>query len=158
MSKIPGISAYYHDSAAAILNDGTIIAAAQEERFSRKKHDARFPVNAVKYCLAEAECVLNEVETVVFYDKPLVKFERLLETNLAYAPKGFRSFLGAMPIWLKDKLVLKTTLRKELAAIAGCEVSELPCKLMFAGHHQPHAASAFFPSPYEKAVQFKCSC
>jgi len=152
MDKILGISAYYHDSAAALLDEGNIIAAAQEERFSRKKHDARFPVNAVKYCLQEAGLSLDDIDAVVFYDKPLVKFERLLETYLSYAPSGFRSFLAAMPVWLKEKLFLKTTLRRELAAIAGCKVSELSAKLMFAEHHQSHAASAFFPSPFEKAA------
>ena len=150
--KILGISAYYHDSAAALLDNGQIVAAAQEERFSRIKHDARFPANAVRYCLAEAGATLNDVEAVAFYDKPLVKFERLLETYLAYAPKGFRSFLAAMPVWLKEKLFLKTTLRNELAAISGCKASELTGKLMFAEHHQSHAASAFFPSPYDRAA------
>ena len=142
--NILGISAYYHDSAAALISDGEIIAAAQEERFSRKKHDARFPVNAVKYCLDESGVKINEIEAIVFYDKPLVKFERLLETYLSYAPKGFRSFLAAMPVWLKEKLFLKTTLKKELAALAGCKIVELP-PLLFAEHHQSHAASAFFP-------------
>ena len=148
--NILGISAYYHDSAAALISDGEIIAAAQEERFSRKKHDARFPVNAIKYCLCEAGIEINEIEAIVFYDKPLVKFERLLETYLSYAPKGFRSFLAAMPVWLKEKLFLKTTLKKELATIANCKIVELP-PLLFAEHHQSHAASAFFPSPYKKA-------
>ncbi len=147
---ILGISAYYHDSAAALISDGEIIAAVQEERFSRKKHDARFPVNAVKHCLAESGVTINDIDSIVFYDKPLVKFERLLETYLAYAPNGFRSFLAAMPVWLKEKLFLKTTLKKELAAIGGCKVPDLP-PLLFAEHHQSHAASAFFPSPYEKA-------
>ncbi|KPJ91890.1 MAG: hypothetical protein AMJ53_10515 [Gammaproteobacteria bacterium SG8_11] len=148
--KILGISAYYHDSAAAIIDDGKIVAAAQEERFSRKKHDARFPRNAILYCLNHSGIELLDIESVVFYDKPLIKFERLLETYLSYAPKGFRSFLAAMPVWLKEKLFLKTTLRKELAAIANCKESELP-PLLFTEHHQAHAASAFFPSPYEKA-------
>ena len=152
MTRILGISAFYHDSAAALIHNGDIIAAAQEERFSRKKHDDRFPLNAVKYCLSEAGITLNDVEAVVFYDKPLVKFERLLETYLSYAPNGFRSFLAAMPVWLKEKLFLKNTLRKELAAIAGCKVSDLKTKLLFAEHHQSHAASAFFPSPYKKAA------
>ena len=114
---ILGISAYYHDSAAALISDGDILVAAQEERFSRKKHDARFPVNAVKYCLAESGVTINDIDSIVFYDKPLVKFERVLETYLSYAPNGFRSFLAAMPVWLKEKLFLKTTLKKELAAI-----------------------------------------
>lgn len=149
--NILGISAYYHDSAAALVCDGQIVAAAQEERFSRKKHDARFPKNAIAYCLKEANLTLLDVDNIVFYDKPLVKFERLLETYLSYAPKGFRSFLMAMPIWLKEKLYLKTTLKKELAELGGCKVKELPA-LMFAEHHQSHAASAFFPSPFEKAA------
>ncbi len=116
---ILGISAYYHDSAAALLRDGVIVGAAQEERFSRKKHDARFPGNAIQYCLTEAGIKLADVDYVVFYDKPLVKFERLLETYLAYAPKGFRSFIAAMPIWLKEKLYLKHELKKALSKIGG---------------------------------------
>lgn len=147
---ILGVSAYYHDSAAALVHDGEIVAAAQEERFSRKKHDARFPANAIKCCLAEAGVALENLDSIVFYDKPLVKFERLLETYLSYAPNGFRSFLAAMPVWLKEKLFLKTTLKKELAKLAGCKVDDLP-PLLFAEHHQSHAASAFFPSPYDKA-------
>ncbi|MEG4392574.1 carbamoyltransferase [Microcoleus sp. BROC3] len=149
--NILGISAYYHDSAAALIRDGEIIAAAQEERFSRKKHDARFPKNAIAYCLKEAQIDLREVDHIVFYDKPLVKFERLLETYLAYAPQGFRSFLAAMPIWLKEKLYLKTMLKRDLAAIANCKTNKLP-SLLFTEHHQSHAASAFFPSPFEKAA------
>ncbi len=149
--KILGISAYYHDSAAALIADGEVTAAAQEERFSRNKHDASFPANAVAYCLQEAGCILQEIDYVVFYDKPLVKFERLLETYLSYAPNGLRSFVAAMPIWLKEKLYLKSTLKNELSALAGCNKSELP-PLLFAGHHQSHAASAFYPSPYEKAA------
>jgi len=148
--NILGISAYYHDSAAALVRDGEIVAAAQEERFTRKKHDAGFPKHAIEYCLAEAGIALSQVDQVVFYDKPLVKFERLLETYLAYAPKGFRSFLAAMPVWLKDKLYLKSVLKKEFAALGGCKPAEIPT-LMFTEHHQSHAASAFFPSPYERA-------
>ena len=149
--NILGISAYYHDSAAALIRDGEIIAAAQEERFSRKKHDARFPKNAIAYCLKEAKIDLRELDRIVFYDKPLVKFERLLETYLAYAPQGFRSFLAAMPIWLKEKLYLKTMLKRDLAAIAHCKTNQLP-SLLFTEHHQSHAASAFFPSPFQKAA------
>ena len=149
--NILGISAYYHDSAAALIRDGEIIAAAQEERFSRKKHDARFPKNAIAYCLKEAKIDLRELDRIVFYDKPLVKFERLLETYLAYAPQGFRSFLAAMPIWLKEKLYLKTMLKRDLAAIANCKTNQLP-SLLFTEHHQSHAASAFFPSPFQKAA------
>jgi len=146
-----GISAYYHDSAAALITDGTIVAAAQEERFTRKKHDARFPEHAVASCLEQAGIGVRDLEQIVFYDKPMVKFERLLETYIAYAPRGFRSFVAAMPVWLKEKLYLKTTLKKEFARLAGCKVGALP-PLLFAGHHQSHAASAFYPSPYEKAA------
>lgn len=151
MTAYLGISAYYHDSAAALVRDGAIIAAAQEERFSRKKHDARFPEQALAYCLAEAGLTLADLDGVVFYDKPLVKFERLLETYLSYAPQGFRSFLAAMPVWLKEKLYLKSTLKKELAALGRCKEKDLP-PLLFAEHHQSHAASAFFPSPFERAA------
>jgi carbamoyltransferase len=149
--NILGLSAYYHDSAAALIRDGAIVAAAQEERFTRKKHDARFPGQAIACCLEQAGIGIGELAQIVFYDKPLIKFERLLETYLAYAPRGFRSFVAAMPVWLKEKLYLKTTLKKELARLAGCKVSELP-PLLFAEHHQSHAASAFYPSPYEKAA------
>jgi carbamoyltransferase len=149
--NILGISAYYHDSAAALVSDGNIVAAAQEERFSRKKHDARFPEGAIASCLQQAGITLRDIDEVVFYDKPLVKFERLLETYLTYAPKGFRSFIAAMPVWLKEKLYLKTTLKRELAALGNMKEKQLP-KLLFAEHHQSHAASAFFPSPYEKAA------
>lgn len=148
---ILGISAYYHDSAAALVVDGQIIAAAQEERFTRKKHDADFPAEAIRYCLQEAGLQLADVTHVVFYDKPLIKFERLLETYLAYAPAGFMSFVKAIPVWLKEKLYLKKTLRRELAALGGMKESEVP-RLMFTEHHQSHAASAFFPSPFEKAA------
>jgi carbamoyltransferase len=149
--NILGISAFYHDSAAALVSDGKIIAAAQEERFTRKKHDAGFPKNAVLYCLEEAGISMSDVDYVVFYDKPLIKFERLLETYLSYAPKGFKSFIAAMPIWLKEKLFLKTTLKRELSALSGLKIAELPT-LTFTQHHESHAASAFFPSPYEKAA------
>ena len=149
--NILGISAYYHDSAAALVQDGRVTAAVQEERFSRRKHDARFPQRAIPVCLEEAGLAFSDLDEVVFYDKPLVKFERLLETYLAYAPQGFRSFLAAMPIWLKEKLYLKTVLKRELAALAGCEIKDLP-PLLFAEHHQSHAASAFFPSPFERAA------
>ncbi|MCZ6664457.1 MAG: carbamoyltransferase [Gammaproteobacteria bacterium] len=149
--NILGISAYYHDSAAALVQDGQIIAAAQEERFSRKKHDARFPGNAIRYCLDEARVNLGDVHRIVFYDKPLLKFDRLMETYMAYAPMGFRSFVAAMPVWLKEKLYLKTELKTALAAIGECKVAELP-PLMFTEHHESHAASAFFPSPFERAA------
>jgi carbamoyltransferase len=148
---ILGLSGYYHDSAAALLSDGEIIAAAQEERFSRKKHDPRFPRHAIVYCLKEAGITLQQVDQFVFYEKPLVKLERLLTTYLGYAPRGFRSFLAAMPVWLKEKLYLKDVLKKELASLGGCKVAELP-PLLFTEHHQSHAASAFFTSPYERAA------
>lgn len=148
---ILGISAFYHDSAAALIGEGKILAAAQEERFSRKKHDARFPAQALRYCLSEAGIGIRDLDCVVFYDKPLVKFERLLETYLAHAPRGFRSFVAAMPVWLKEKLYLKNVLRRELAAIADCKNRDLP-PLRFTEHHQSHAASAFFPSPFERAA------
>jgi carbamoyltransferase len=151
MSNILGISAYYHDSAAALLRDGDIVAAAQEERFTRKKHDPAFPEHAIRYCLGEAGITLGDVDQIVFYDKPLVKFERLLETYLSYAPNGFRSFVQAMPIWLKEKLYLKSTLKREFSALGECKKDELP-QLMFAGHHQSHAASAFFFSPFDTAA------
>ena len=148
--RILGLSAYYHDSAAALVVDGQIVAAAQEERLTRKKHDADFPARAVTYCLEEAGVHLDDVDYVVFYDKPLIKFERLLETYLAYAPKGFRSFLASMPIWLKDKLFLKATLKRELGKLASSEKT-IP-RLLFNAHHHSHAASAFFPSPFDKAA------
>ena len=149
--NILGISAFYHDSAAALVSNGEIVAAAQQERFSRKKHDARFPGQAIAYCLQAAKVHLLDLDRIVFYDKPLLKFERLLETYLSYAPRGFRSFLTAMPIWLKEKLYLKSLLKKELATLGECQTSQLP-PLMFAEHHQSHAASAFFPSPFERAA------
>jgi len=148
---ILGLSAYYHDSAAALVCDGEVVAAAQEERFTRKKHDPAFPAHAIKYCLKEAGISHKDISSVVFYDKPLLKFERLLETYLSYAPSGFRSFLTAMPIWLKDKLFLKKTLKRELSAVFSIGEKEIP-ELLFNEHHQSHAASAFFPSPYEKAA------
>src|SRR5688500_9540626 len=149
--KILGISGYYHDSAAALIVEGRIVAAAQEERFTRKKHDARFPANAVRYCVKESGVPLQKLDYIVFYDKPLLKFERLLETYLAYAPSGLKSYLMAMPIWLKDKLGLKTVLKKELAKLADCKVKDLP-PLLFNQHHRSHAASAFFPSPFQNAA------
>src|SRR6266581_9287446 len=147
MADILGISAFYHDSAACLVRDGCIIAAAQEERFTRKKHDPGFPSRAVRYCLHEGGISLTDLRYIVFYDKPLVKFERLLETYLAFAPRGIRSFVAAMPVWLKEKLFLKALLRKELAALAGIKKPALP-PLLFTEHHEAHAASAFFPSPF----------
>ncbi|OGG92964.1 MAG: hypothetical protein A2527_04325 [Candidatus Lambdaproteobacteria bacterium RIFOXYD2_FULL_50_16] len=149
--NILGISAYYHDSAAALVRDGVIVAAAQEERFTRIKHDPDFPHEAVKYCLREAGIHLGQVDYLVFYDKPLVKFDRLLETYFGFAPRGFRSFVTAMPVWLKEKLFLKETIKRELAQTFGIKKSELP-QLLFDQHHHAHAASAFFPSPFERAA------
>ena len=149
--KILGISAYYHDSAAALLDCGKIVAAAQEERFTRRRHDARFPIESVRYCLREGKVGLEEVDFVVFYDKPLLKFERLLETYLSYAPKGFSSFVQAMPVWLKEKLFLKTTIKGELSELSGLTGNALP-GLLFEEHHRSHAASAFYPSPFERAA------
>lgn len=148
--RILGISAFYHDSAAALVEDGRIIAAAQEERFTRKKHDAAFPENAIRYCLEAAGTDLDGVDHVVFFEKPLIKFERLLETYLANAPSGFQSFRTAIPVWIKEKLFQKANLEKALKAFSPSE--DIENKLLFAEHHQSHAASAFFPSPFEEAV------
>jgi carbamoyltransferase len=148
--RIIGISAFYHDSAAALIEDGRIIAAAQEERFTRKKQDSGFPEQAFAYCLAEAKCALDDVDFVAFYDKPFLKFERLLETYLAFAPRGFTSFAMAVPVWLKEKLFQKMLLRDELKKHQ--PDFDWENKLLFAEHHQSHAASAFFPSPFDNAV------
>jgi carbamoyltransferase len=148
--RILGLSAFYHDSAAALVEDGRIVAAAQEERFSRKRHDARFPHHAIDYCLDEAKCTLDEVDGIAFYDKPFLKFERLLETYLAMAPRGFRSFRMALPIWLKEKLFQKSLIARQLERHRPDVAWEQ--KLLFAEHHQSHAASAFYPSPFEEAV------
>ncbi len=150
MTSILGISAFYHDSAAAIIEDGEIIAAAQEERFTRKKHDSSFPINAINFVLGFSGKKINEIESIVFYEKPFLKFERLLETYVAFAPKGFKSFSKAMPIWLKEKLFQKKLLLDELKKVDqnfdGAE------KLFFSEHHMSHAASAFYPSPYKEAI------
>lgn len=147
--RILGISAFYHDSAAALVEDGRIVAAAQEERFTRKKHDASFPHHAIGYCLGAAGAKLSDIDHVAFYDKPFLKFERLLETYIALAPRGFRSFQMALPLWLKEKLFQKSLLRKKLAEFDEDFASD---RLLFTEHHLSHAASAFFPSPFEKAV------
>lgn len=147
---ILGISAFYHDSAAAIIKDGKVIAAAQEERFSRKKNDAAFPRQACIFCLKKACVNLDDLDAVVFYDKPFLKFERLLETYYQFAPKGVRSFINAMPVWLNEKLFLKRLLRKELSEIQDYNKANL--KLLFTEHHLAHAASAFFASPFEEAA------
>ena len=149
---ILGISAFYHDSAACLVRDGEIIAAAQEERFTRKKHDPGFPHKAIEYCLREGKIGIKDVLYLVFYDKPLVKFERLLETYLAFAPRGIQSFLAAMPVWLKEKLLLKSLLQKEFLLHAPEMTTALLPQILFSEHHESHAASAFFPSPYEKAA------
>jgi len=148
--RILGISAFYHDSAAALIEDGRVTAAAQEERFTRKKHDAGFPLNAIDSCLAEAGTRLDGVDYIAFYDKPFLKFERLLETYMAYAPRGFSSFARAMPIWLKEKLFQKDLIRRQLKDQA--PAYDWDNRLLFAEHHQSHAASAFFPSPFDEAV------
>jgi carbamoyltransferase len=143
-TRILGVSAYYHDSAAALVDDGHLVAAAQEERFTRKKHDAGFPSNAIAYCLSEAGIGLEAVDLVGFYEKPLVKFDRLLETYLGTAPRGLRSFLTAMPVWLHDKLWAVEDIQKRLAGYTG--------EVLFGAHHESHAASAFYPSPFEEAA------
>ena len=144
MAKILGISAYYHDSAACLVVDGDIVAAAQEERFTRKKHDYNFPSQAIEYCLGRAGiAAANELDYVVFYDKPFVKFERLLETYGAYAPLGLTSFLKAMPLWLKQKLWTRDNIADDL---------DYDGKVLFTEHHESHAASAFFPSPFERSA------
>ncbi|MBX3454277.1 carbamoyltransferase [Ferrovibrio sp.] len=148
--RVLGLSAFYHDSAAALVVGGNIVAAAQEERFTRKKHDSNFPKHAIDYCLAEAGLTLNDIDRVVFYDKPFLKFERLLETYLAFVPRGFSSFRIAMPIWLQEKLFQKDLLRKEFAKWA--PDFDWQGKLLFSEHHLSHAASAFFPSPFEEAL------
>ena len=149
--RILGISAFYHDSAAALIEDGRIVAAAQEERFTRKKHDAAFPVEAIRYCLDKADTDLDGVDHVVFFEKPLVKFERLVETYLGNVPSGFQSFRMAMPLWIKDKLFQKSGLLKSLKPFSATGEMDGK-KLLFAAHHQSHAASAFFPSPFDEAV------
>jgi len=160
MTSVLGISAFYHDSAACLVRDGEIIAAAQEERFTRRKHDHRFPRNAAAYCLKEAGLEISELDYVGFYDKPLLKFERLLETYLDYAPSGFSSFVKAMPLWMKEKLWMPDVIRTELAEATGAEPGK-PAKkaakkfswpVLFGDHHESHAASAFYPSPFEEAA------
>ena len=150
MTSILGISAFYHDSAAAILVDGKIIAAAQEERFSRKKHDPSYPFNAVKYVLEETELDLNDIDHIVFFEKPFLKFERLLETYMAFAPKGFKSFSLSMPIWLREKLFQKKFLFDKLKQ-HDRNFKDLN-RIKFSEHHYSHAASAFYPSPFKEAI------
>ncbi|MCK5088764.1 MAG: hypothetical protein KAQ88_02175, partial [Hyphomicrobiaceae bacterium] len=148
--RILGISAFYHDSAAALIEDGRVVAAAQEEGFTRLKHDASLPENAIRYCLEEAGISLDGVDHVAFFEKPFLKFERLLETYLANAPRGFQSFRAAMPVWIKEKLFQKSNLVKALRQFS--KDGNIESKLLFAEHHQSHAASAFYPSPFEEAV------
>ena len=145
MTAILGLSAFYHDSAAALIVDGQLVAAAQEERFTRKKHDHSFPVHALDYCLEEAGLTPEQLDYVGFYDKPLQKFDRLLETYLAYAPAGFRSYLKAMPLWLKQKLFMPREMSRGLRGAYSK-------RFVFTEHHESHAASAFFPSPFEEAA------
>jgi len=148
--RILGISAYYHDAAAALVEGGAVLAAAQEERFTRRRHDPAFPAQAARWCLESAGLAVADLDAVIFYDKPFLKFERLLETYLACAPHGLRSFVAAMPVWVKEKMLLKSELRRELRALAGTG-GPLP-KLLFSEHHLSHAASAFYPSPFERAA------
>jgi carbamoyltransferase len=148
--RILGLSAYYHDSAAALIEDGRVVAAAQEERFTRKKHDAGFPQHALRYCLTEGKVGLQDIDQIVFYDKPFLKFERLLETYVAFAPRGFGQFVNAMPVWLKEKLFQKTELAKHLKVFD--PAFNASGKLLFSEHHLSHAASAFYPSPFENAL------
>ena len=143
MTSILGISAYYHDSAAALIVDGNIVAAAQEERFTRKKHDHSFPSNAIQYCLKESGIDGAVLDFVAFYDKPFLKFERILETYLAFAPIGIKSFLKAMPLWIKKKLWIKELIKNELDYVGN---------IVFPEHHESHASSAFFPSPFQEAA------
>ena len=148
--KILGIAAFYHDSAATLLIDGEVIAAAQEERFTRKKHDSAFPTEAIKYCLDFTGLSLSDLNAVVFYDKPLLKLERLLETYYSFAPKGLRSFITAIPVWLKEKMFLKKLIKDGLKDIEEFDLSKI--EFLFPEHHLSHAASAFYPSPFERSA------
>lgn len=148
--KILGISAFYHDSAAAVIHNGKIICAAQEERFTRKKHDESFPINAIEFCIKQSGISISEFDAIAFYDKPLLKFERLLETYYNFAPKGIKSFVTAIPIWLKEKLFLKRLMHQELAKITGYDKKKV--KFLFPEHHLSHAASAFYSSPFQDAA------
>ena len=150
MTSILGISAFYHDSAAALVKDGKIIAAAQEERFSRIKHDSRYPYHSVNFVLKEAKLKLSEIDYIVFYEKPFLKFERLLETYVAFAPRGFRSFCMSIPVWLREKLFQKNLLYKELKK-HDVKFDDIE-KIFFSEHHLSHAASAFYPSPFKNAI------
>jgi carbamoyltransferase len=149
--RVLGISAYYHDSAACLVVDGEIVAAAQEERFARKKHDPGFPARAMDHCLQEGRCQPDDVDYIVFYEKPFLKFDRLLETYLVFAPRGLKSFSLSLPIWLQDKLFQKRMISDALKELWGEETNS-EGKLLFSEHHLSHAASAFFPSPFEEAA------
>ena len=151
-TNILGVSAFYHDSAACLVRDGQIVAAAQEERFTRKKFDARFPTNAIRFCLERGGISLRDLKYFVFYDKPLIKFERLLETYVAFSPKGIKSFLAAMPVWLKEKILMKRVLQDELASLNGIKNRAELAPVLFGEHHESHAASAFYPSPFKSAA------
>ena len=148
MTAILGISAYYHDSAACLVVDGDIVAATQEERFTRKRHDAHFPHHSIEYCLRAAGLRPDQIDHVVFYDKPFLKFDRIFETYLAFAPKGFRSFARSLPVWLKEKLFQRAVIARALEPTFG----DIGDRLLFSEHHLSHAASAFFPSPFEEAA------
>jgi len=148
--KILGISAFYHDSAAAIIEDGEIVVACQEERFTRKKHDFSFPINSIKYCLDYSGYSIDDLDAVVFYEKPFLKFERLLTTYYVFAPKGLKLFLTAVPVWIKEKLFMKELIIKRLSEIENFDRKKL--KLLFSQHHLSHAASASFPSPFDEAA------
>ena len=150
MKAVLGISAFYHDSAAALIIDGKIVAAAQEERFTRIKHDSSYPFNAINFVLSFGGIKISEIDSIVFFEKPFLKFERLLETYLAFSPKGFGSFIKSMPIWLKEKLFQKRFLIEKIKKHG--PIKNLSNKLFFSEHHLSHAASAFFPSPYEQAL------
>src|SRR3989442_2112625 len=146
-SFILGLSAFYHDSAACLVRDGEIVAAAQEERFTRKKHDAAFPTHAVEYCLRAGSIKSTDLDLVAFYEKPFLKFDRILHSYLAYAPTGLRSFLMAIPLWIRERIWMKELIRRELGCV---------CKVLFPKHHESHAASAFFPSPFSEAAFLTC--
>ena len=150
MTYILGISAFYHDSAATLIKDGNIISAAQEERFTRKKHDSGFPTNAINFVLNFSNIKLSDIHHIVFYEKPFLKFERLLETYVAFAPKGFKSFSKAIPLWLKEKLFQKKLIFDYLKNIDNNFKDD--SKLLFSEHHLSHAASAFYPSPFKEAI------
>ena len=151
-THILGVSAFYHDSAACLVSDGEIVAAAQEERFTRKKFDAGFPSNAIRFCLEQGGITLADLKYFVFYDKPLIKFERLLETYVAFSPKGIQSFLAAMPVWLKEKILMKRMLQDELVSLNGIKKRTDLAPVLFGEHHESHAASAFYPSPFKSAA------